>query len=232
MCIGDYPRRLPALLQRELLLEFADTAAQAIALTGRLVALRRDLLTLGGELTQFFLELLQIGPRLLLSTYLILRRLDLGSAEPRHQRRPLRLGQAQCTLRLVELARQLRKPVGIRAGGLLGRGDFLSRIVIRLSEPLAGHAQRLLGSAEFIAEPCDHCLRGRPLGDSRPLIMKDFHAAIYRARRPRYGCQPQRDSAMLPSPSRLTVKLIRRRWCPPQPVFQEAHASPAQKFGH
>jgi len=93
MGIGNYPRRLAVLLQRELLLEFADTAAQAIALTGRLVALRRELLALCGKLTKLFLQLLQIGAHLLLSARLILHRLDLGPAEPRHQRRPLRLGQ-------------------------------------------------------------------------------------------------------------------------------------------
>jgi hypothetical protein len=139
-------------------------------------------------LTEFFLQLLQIGPHLLLAAYLILRRLDLGSAEPRHQRRPLRLGQAQCALRLVKLARQLRKPVGIRAGGLLGGGNLLPRMIIRLSEPLAGRAERFLGSAEFVAKPCDRRLRGGSFCDSCSLIMMGFHAAIYRARRPRHGC--------------------------------------------
>ena len=217
MCIGNCPRRLPVLLQRELLLEFADTAAQAIALTDRLVALCRDLLALGGELTELFLQLLQIGAHLLLSARLILRRLDLGSAEPRHQRRSLRLGQAQCALRLVELARQLRKPVGIRAGGLLRGGNLLPRGVVRLSKPLLGHAQRLLRSAEFLAELRDCYLRCRPFRDSRPLIMNGFRAAIYRARRPRHGRQPQCDGTMLPPPSRRPPDLIRQRRCPPQP---------------
>ena len=163
----------------------------------------------------------QIGAHLLLSARLILRRLDLGSAEPRHERRSLCLGQAQCALRLVELARQLRKPVGIRASGLLRGGNFLPRGVVRLSKPLPGHAQRLLRSAKFLAELRDCYLRCRPFRDSRPLIMNGFRAAIYRARRPRHGRQPQCDGTMLPPPSRRPPDLIRQRRCRRNPDFRK-----------
>ena len=100
------------------MLELPDTGPQLVALADGTIAFRAKLLDL-------FLPLVDAGLRLLLPG-LAFDEIGFRLAEPRHQGDPLRFGQAQRSLRVVERLGQLTDPIGF---DLFGDHDLTLHLV-------------------------------------------------------------------------------------------------------